>query len=417
MSQSQIKFGLTSSYSYEFASGLNLLVYLTQETHNISLTNTTFENNGGIQHGNFYMAITALSTSLSQEDIDVNILITNILSIQTMTGSPGIVIKYTVNLMNTTKQVRSNLLYPPTWFQDFPAGVSYRCNRFDSLYDPNCYSRLPGQVREYTITQLKRVSIILQNSYFIGSCVTIRNSELSIEHSWFRFELNNITISGSMCRAALSVVNSDTYNYVRLSNLTIISSHNNILSVNIDSSKLILSGHTSFLSNQGSVSLSNGAIEFRDFVLISDNTAHKYESVFQVSDLSRVYFIGEIMFAYNTGRQGGAISAYSSDLYFGGNISFIGNSADNGGAISLKEGAVINLKEDSEIVFTANVAESYGGAIYIEDADLWLRRMVNCFLCVINESGNYAVQFENNTAGVAGAALFGGWIDLCRTKK
>lgn len=26
------------------------------------------------------------------------------------------------------------------------------------------------------------------------------------------------------------------------------------------------------------------------------------------------------------------------------------------------------------------------------------------------------VEFENNTAGIAGAALFGGWIDLCGTR-
>lgn len=128
--------------------------------------------------------------------------------------------------------------------------------------------------------------------------------------------------------------------------------------------------------------------------------------------------MGEIIFAYNTGRQGGTISAYSSNLYFSDNASFVGNSANTGGAISLKEGAVINLKEDSEIAFTANVAETYGGAIYIEDAGLWVRKRISCnyFLQVTNEQGRYTVRFENNTAGIAGAALFGGWIDLCRTK-
>ena len=218
-------------------------------------------------HGNFYMEVIALSTSLSQEDIDVNTLMTNILlSIQTMTGSHGMVIKYTVHLMNTTK-MSNILLYNPTWsFENFPPGDTFRCSRF-SPYDPYCYSRIP-------LSQSKSVYIILQNSYFVGSCVIIKDSELSIEHSWFRFEINNIKVSGSTCQAALSVVNSETYNFVRLSDLTIINSHNNILSTNIGSSKLILSSNTSFLSNQGSVLLSNGAIEFRDFTLISDNTAH-----------------------------------------------------------------------------------------------------------------------------------------------
>ena len=418
MSQSQIKFGQTENYSYEFASGLNLFVHLTQEIHNIHLTDITFENNRGTPNGNFYVAVSTISTSLDLEDIDVTILITNITSIQTRIASPGMVIKYIVNLMNTTKRVRSNLLYPPTWsLENLPDSHIFRCSRFSSLYDPNCYSWLPGRVRDYTISQSKSVNITMQNSHFIGSCMTITDSDLSIEYSWFRFEVDNITISESRCQTALSIVNSDTYNYVRLSDLTIVNSHNNILLVNIDSysSKLILSGNTSFLSNQGSVSLSNGAIKFEGFVLISNNTAHKYESVFQISDSSCLYLVGEILFVHNTGRQGGAISAYSSYLHFEGNVSFIANSADNGGAISLKEGAVINLKEDSHIIFTGNYAETYGGAIFIEDAGLWARRRANCFLHITNEHGNCNVQFENNTAGIAGAALFGGWIDICGT--
>ena len=41
---------------------------------------------------------------------------------------------------------------------------------------------------------------------------------------------------------------------------------------------------------------------------------------------------------------------------------------------------------------------------------------MKCFLYVSNKNGQYNVEFENNTAGIAGAALFGGWIDLCGTK-
>lgn len=57
----------------------------------------------------------------------------------------------------------------------------------------------------------------------------------------------------------------------------------------------------------------------------------------------------------------------------------------------------------------------YGGAIYVEleDAGFWVRRRIKCF--VIIRSKNGYVEFENNTAGIAGAALLGGWIDLCGT--
>ena len=430
MSQSQIEFGQTKFYSFMFASGLNLFVHVYDKIHKIQLTNVTLTNNRGA-HGNFYMAIDTQSTSFHREDLNVNIQITNMSSIQTKIASPGIVIKYKIDLKDIIKNGRSSLphfpgLFERTYFDDIPYYYSLfdRCDGYSSPFDLDCYQWSWNyghtQSRRLNYWQ-KRVAIVLQNIYLIGSCVTIKDSELSIEkYSWFRFEMNNITISESKCPVAISVVNSDIHNYVRLSDLTIINSHNNILSVNVIGSygsKLVLTGNTSFLTNQGSVSLISGTIEFKDFVLISGNTAHKYESVFQVSDSCRVYFKGETMFFGNTGRQGGAISAYSSNIDFAGNVSFIGNSADNGGAISLKEGAVINLKGDTDMIFKENVADMYGGAMYIEDTGFWVRRRVRCFVSISYfKNGYYSIELENNTAGIAGAALFGGWIDLCKMK-
>ena len=74
ISQSQIKFGQLNSYTFEFASGLNLFVYLIGETHNISLKNVTFANNRG-KYGNFYMKVHYRSAPDSSTDIDVNIQI------------------------------------------------------------------------------------------------------------------------------------------------------------------------------------------------------------------------------------------------------------------------------------------------------------------------------------------------------
>ena len=237
------------------------------------------------------------------------------------------------------------------------------------------------------------------------------------------FEISNITISESKCLIALSVINSDIDSHVQLSILTIINSHNNILSTSIIGSglrsKLILTGNTTFLSNQGSILLFSGAIEFEDFVLISDNAAHEYESIFQVSDSCCAYFKGEIVFTSNTGKQGEAVSAYNSNLCFDGNMTFIGNVAHNGGAISLKEGAKMNLKLKTHLyIFKANIANTYGGGIYVDDANLWIRKRVKCFINIDYEASRYySVQFDNNSAGIARAALYGGWIDLCRTKK
>ena len=411
MSQSQMKFGQTKSCDFEFASGLNLFVYVDEYTHKIHLTNVTLINNRGT-HGNFYMVVSIQSMSgLLRNDINVDMLITNMTSIQTIDQTemtlPGIVVKYEIHLINKREGSRLFNIFGP-------------CDR-GSLPNELGWSSWTWPIENWVRDlQFKSVHIVLQNSYFKGSCVIIKDSMSLKQQAWFKFEVKNITISDSQCPVALSVVNSDVGYDVRLSDLTIINSHNNILSVNIIGSygsKLILKGNTSFLTNQGSVSLISGAIEFEDFVLISGNAAYEYESIFQVSDSCCLSFKGETMFFGNTGRQGGVISAYSSDLDFAGNVSFIGNSANNGGAISLKEGAVINLTADTHIIFKANVADKYGGAIYIEDANFWVRSGVKCFIHIINvKDGYYSIEFENNTAGIAGAALFGGWIDLCKTK-
>ena len=412
ISESQINFGQQHSHSFEFASGLNLFVYLVTKTHKIVLNNVTLANNRGT-YGNFYMEVSGQSTRHSGMEINVNIQIINILSIQTTARgvSPGMVIKYRVKLENINKDKGNSInIFPPSI--EFSECLLFHQPPFDSI----CYQLL---------RRMKQVNIILRNCTFTGSCVIIKDSELSIDSypyysGEFRFEMNNFTISESRCLTALSVDNSETGYSVQLSNLTIINSHSNILSVNnipsSSSSRLVLTGSTYFLSNHGSVSLLNGAIEFADFLLISDNIAQKHESVFQVSDSSKVDFKGKITFVNNSGRQGGAISAYNSQLYFEGNVSFIGNlAAENGGAISLKEGAVMNLN-NAHAMFIGNVADTYGGAIYVDDAAFWTRKRLKCSLNINNKESHYNVEFENNTAEIAGADLFGGWIDLCETE-
>ena len=192
MSHSQINFGQIKPYinSFEFASGLNLFLHVNGHKHNINLTNITLANNRGT-HGNFYMAVQCLpSTSIMT---DMNILINNISSIQTDTiALPGMIIKYNIRL----------------WTR----------RTFHFSHDQHG-------------SRTERVHIVLQNGYFKGSCVMIRDLLLSIESGWFsnRFEMNNIVINESRCEAALSVINGEIDDYLvnlRLLYLTIINSHN-----------------------------------------------------------------------------------------------------------------------------------------------------------------------------------------------
>ena len=206
-------------------------------------------------------------------------------------------------------------------------------------------------------------------------------------------------------------------NIMYLSDVTIINSHNNILSIQGVHGTLQVSGNTLISSNQGSASVLRGEICFKEFVQFSGNTAQNYESIFQISDSSMVSFEGETIFTNNKGRQGGAISVSGlSYLQFIGDARFINNSAEDGGAISIKEGSFINLIGNTTIIFETNKAVFYGGAIYVEDDSFWIHKnkfRIKCFICKKYKDIYYKLKFENNTAGIAGAALYGGWIDLC----
>ena len=123
----------------------------------------------------------------------------------------------------------------------------------------------------------------------------------------------------------------------------------------------------------------------------------------------KILFQGELSFINNTGRQGGAISVHEAVVAIYKKTSFIGNTADNGGAIILGGHSYLSV---NEVTFRKNSAKKYGGAIFVED-DSWLNTQPICFIAYAFMSSR--VEFEYNTAGIAGKVLFGGMIDTCVT--
>ena len=125
------------------------------------------------------------------------------------------------------------------------------------------------------------------------------------------------------------------------------------------------------------------------------------------------------MFSNNRGREGGAIAAYGSILYFGENstTTFFGNSADNDGAVCLNDNSVIKIDQATSIIFQENKAKYFGGGVFVEDKSLWLRKVSQktCFV-QLKKNGTGYLHFANNEAGLAGNALYGGWIDVCVRK-
>ena len=383
MSDSYIFFGRTKKSN--LASGLNLFVLINckEQSHNISLTGVTLKNNRA-KHGNFYLFVDI--KTISTTFFDLTIWISDFTSIQSnnyMLMMSGIVVRCRVNL-------------------DYRTCVNSRSNRITSTKKFN----------------KQRITIVFQKCSFIGSCATIHSYVM--DYLTINFKMRNITIRESKCPVALTIaVGGHDF---KLSDLTIMYSFNDIiLFQNTFSTNIKLTGKTSFVSNNGSVLImSNAGIVFRDAVNISNNTAQKFESVFQIKDSYSVFFQGQVTFINNSGRQGGALSADKSRLYFNGTATFIGNSAINGGAISLREGSVVYLMENTNIDFRVNKASIHGGAIFVDDTFLWFQKEITCFIqsyttTIGVKENNITVKFENNTAKIAGAALYGGWIDICKT--
>ena len=185
----------------------------------------------------------------------MNIQIINLTSIHTWsayTYAYGLVVKYIIDL----DEYQGNRLYRPLGNNYYGSCFSY------SRFDPDCYPWLSWRlsISDWLLSNTfnpwsKCVNIVLRNSHFIGSCVVIKDSALSIEGKGmqFLFAINNITINQNSCSTAFSVFNSDVNSVnVQLSDLTISNSHSNILLVNLvsEGSKLLkITGSTSFLSN------------------------------------------------------------------------------------------------------------------------------------------------------------------------
>ena len=165
-------------------------------------------------------------------------------------------------------------------------------------------------------------------------------------------------------------------------------------------------GNTTFLQNKGRY---GGAI-YADGTLIN----------FQKS----------AVFLDNKGEYGGAVYARDSQIITTGQkLSFVENKGYDGGAMALAAGSTIYLNANSSITFVRNHASHYGGAIYYVDdytEDFESPKSLSvCFYGIFSsgilqdipnyiKSTHISIQLHNNTAGFAGSAIYGGWVDLCK---
>ena len=117
-------------------------------------------------------------------------------------------------------------------------------------------------------------------------------------------------------------------------------------------------------------------------------------------------------------NQATAIRALQTDVIFRGNSVFRNNHGSSGAGLALLINSYMYLKPHTNLLFANNHALSVGGAIYT-DLTLELPGLsLPCFFQVLTEGKEAAlstirVEFVNNTAGVAGNSLYGGYIKGC----
>ena len=119
-----------------------------------------------------------------------------------------------------------------------------------------------------------------------------------------------------------------------------------------------------------------------------------------------------------------ALSLYESVATFYGNNTFINNTGYNGGGMFLITDSFLLLQSDALISFINNHATNKGGAIHITQIILEAAQsnfgdyndetiIGRCFFQFLNDDVNRHFYFENNSAVVAGSAVYGGASSLC----
>ena len=262
---------------------------------------------------------------------------------------------------------------------------------------------------------------------------------------------NNMIISQSHFvknSKALSVRSWSWFSYSREVDITIklenISFHKNSIALDLLCICAVLE-NVNFTSNSAETEYNNAPIKIEDC-----NIGMKGKSIFTenrgyiaaiVIRKSSVKFQGNTTFLRNSGGRAGAIYANASRLYFDDNMQFVENEGYDGGAIALHEEPFnrfgftqqysLYIAQNLKANFIRNHAIQYGGALYIGKCERYIEvvdaalmfkqeKRLKCFYkpefellqsIIIHKTG--LMVFTNNTSGIAGSAIYGGWIELC----
>ena len=128
-------------------------------------------------------------------------------------------------------------------------------------------------------------------------------------------------------------------------------------------------------------------------------------------------FLQDCSFVKNIGT---AISMISSSIVFSGKFLFQSNTGINGGALRMLDSSLMLLNRTVKLKFVRNHAKKTGGAIYVDRVAT--NSPTACFFqpnvkdnTSLTDLSDIHLDFIDNTAILAGDAIYGGDIDNCFT--
>ena len=288
---------------------------------------------------------------------------------------------------------------------------------------------------DYTNCSIEDVShFYMSHSYFGQNTIGAKLSLDFIPYS-VRVKLKNITVENHI-RAFRVLMNS--ISVLIMENLNITHNMGPLLIISDKHSMVEFYGSNSFSENNCTESvypalyLMQGNVTFHGTATFFQNKC-RYGGALYAED-SEINFQGNVLFLENEAEDGGAVYVRRSKIIINSDqkLTFVKNKAYDGGAMTLDGGSTIDLKANSTITFVRNHAYHYGGAIYYVDHYTETfepeAQLSACFYKILTteidmgyidevfndiKMSGTNIKFYNNSAGFAGTAIFGGWVDFC----
>ena len=234
---------------------------------------------------------------------------------------------------------------------------------------------------------------------------------LHISESNFSSSIGNVTGMHNGNARAVSVISSYGNVEVYLTNTSFISNDNGAVHIELNSSNVSDSFYIAvqgckFIDNKSyghgaalyiNTGISNSPeIHISNSEFLNNIAGDSIITVFTISSAN--IMITETDFINNVAS---CMYIPGCKLFLSKRVLFENNTSDNGAAMYLNRGASVNITDDAFVQFSNNTVLQNGGAIYVDI-------IFNCdgpvFITPLSQ--NYTVLFINNSADIAGNALF-----------